>query len=433
MLNTFILKNGLKVATYSLPEMKSAFVALSVNAGSIFDTEDTSGTAHFMEHILFEGTPSFGDMQSLQRIIENMAGNFNASTGSEMIRFNITGPFNRIEDLLKIASEVFFEPLFPEKGIEKERGVVLEEIKQRQDNLWYKNTRFFCKVRYKPGHPQILDGGGLEKVVKKLKRSDLINYWSRFFYPNNAYLVVAGGFKSKTVQAFIENCFEKYKPGPEFLGYPALTEEDFSDRTVAIRQDNELRTCYLDLTFPCVKLKFPLQDRVVLSVVRRIIGGLGSSRLYKLLRHERGLVYDVSCSATSFTNFGYFYISAQVAVEKLEEVILLIVKELSSFYLNGATKEELELAKNYNINSGYMAFDHPSAIADWIEEDLVEEDKVYLPEEYEEMIKKVTNDDILMVIKKYWDFSKLNLVVQGPFKNSKSNIGKITNLISSLK
>ena len=113
MLQTITLKNGIKVATFSVPQMKSVYISIAVKAGSIFDTKKTSGTAHFMEHILFEGTPSFPNIEALSDYIESLAGTYNASTESQIIKFYINGPINHVEDLVKITSEVFFEPLFP--------------------------------------------------------------------------------------------------------------------------------------------------------------------------------------------------------------------------------------------------------------------------------------------------------------------------------
>lgn len=433
MLHTYKLKNGLNVATYELPEMRSVYLGVSVKGGSIFDNEDKAGVAHFMEHLLVQGAPSYPDVESLSDFIEGIAGSYGAVTYSELIRFHTTAPATHIEDLIKIASEVFFEPFFPEVAIERERNAVLEEIRERQDGLGYKNYRFYSKVRYKPGHPLLIDGGGTEEAVRSLRREDVIEYWLKFFHPKNTNLIVVGGIKNQETKKLIEHYFGRYTSDKDFPGFPNVTNDDFSDRAVAIRYDKEIKSCYIDLSFPSINDQFPREIHYVHGAIQNILGRLRRSRLYRLLRQRKGLVYDVGITSASFNNFGYTDIYSQVSPENLEEVVRLIAQELEVFVKNGPTAEELQLAKNYSAGWSLMAFDHPSGIGDWVEHDLIWEDKIYTPEEIVDMINSITIEDIIEFMQKYWDFSKLNLVIQGPVPDSKANIKKYENLISKLQ
>lgn len=433
MLNTYTLKNGMKVAAYSIPEMKSVYLSLAIKGGSIFDDQKTSGTAHYMEHILFEGSPSYPDVEKLHDFIESIAGSFNAATHLQLIRFYIGAPAKYLEDLLRIGSEVFFEPLFPPDAIDRERRAILEEIKGRKDSLWYKLNEFYGKVRYKSGHPLLLDGGGAEEIVNKLQREDLIAYWEKFFHPKNTYLVMVGGFSHEEAKQLTDKYFNKFSSEKTFPGYPDFTNKDFSPRKVAIRNDQELQTSYVDLSFPSMDDNVPLADQIAQGIAKSILGGLRTSRLYRLLRHKKGLVYDAGISAYIYQKFGLIHFYGQVSVENLEEVVDLVSKEIKGFITTGPTKAELEFAKNYSINQDLMQFDHPSSIAEWIESDLLWEDKVYLPDEYVKIVEKVTIEDIMRVIHKYWDFSKLNLVIQGPIADSTENISKFEKLIEDLK
>lgn len=433
MLNTFILKNGLQVATYSIPEMRSVYLSLSVKGGSIFDNKKTSGTAHFMEHILFEGSPSFPDTESLHDFIESIAGSFNAVTQVQAIKFYISAPATHLEDLIKIGSEVFFEPFFHKNAIERERNAILEEIRGRQDNLWYETSKFYSGIRYKPGHPFLLDGGGTEEAVKKLQRKDLVEYWEKFFLPKNTYLVIVGNFNNVEAQKSVQKYFDKYNSKKSFPGFPDFTNKDLSDRQVAIRYDKKLNTCYLNLSFPSMDASFPLKDLIAQGIARNILGVLRSSRLFRLLRHQKGLVYDTGVSTYVYQKFGLVDFYSQVSAENLLEVIELVAKEIKLFIENGPTDEEVAFAKNYSMNQTLMEFDNPGSIAEWIDADLLWEDKIYTPEENVEIIRGVTRERINALIKEHWDFSKLNLVVQGPFKNSQAHRQIITDLISALK
>lgn len=433
MLNTFTLKNGLKVATYSIPEMRSVFLNLSVKGGSIFDTKEKCGVAHFMEHMLVQGIPSLPNVDLFSSFIEGLSGSYNALTYSQQVKFIASVPNNHLKDILKIGSEVFFEPLFPADALERERQAVLEEIRQNQDGVGYKNSKFFAKTRYKKGHPLLLDGGGAIETVTKLIRDDLVKYWSDFFYPKNTYLTLVGGFDKDAVKEIICEYFEKYNAPSTFPGFAKITNDHLSNRRVAIRFDPKLKTCYIDLTFPSISDEKPIFEHVRQSTVKSILGGLRRSRLYSLLRQKRGLVYDVGAGSLAFPYFGYMYIYSQVAVEKLDEVIDLISKELVSLYQGGVTQEELDYAKNYAINRTLMQFDHPSAIGEWISNDLMWEDKVYTPEEYVEIIKKVTLNNVNEFMRDFWDFSKLNLTIQGPVKSSEASVKKFEELVEVIK
>lgn len=432
MLNTFTLKNGIKVATYSIPEMKSIFLSQSVKGGSIFDEEGKSGGAHFMEHILFQGTPSFPNVETFTDYVEKLAGIYNASTSPQTIRFYISVPGKFLHDALQIGSEVFFEPLFTENSIARERNVILSEVRERQDSIWYRNSKFLASVRFKKGSPMLKDSGGTLESVEKLSRQDLVNYWSKFFVPANTYIVLVGGFDPQQAEMYMNKFFGKYQENKKFSGYPNFTNDSLSARKVAIRRDEDLKAVYVTISFPSAWNELPLNEVLPQAIIRSIFGGLRGSRLYRLLRQREGLVYDVSFGAVTYQKFGYAYVDTQVAKGKLDRVLSLIAKELKVFYENGPTEEEVEFAKNYLINRVLMSFDHPSGIADWIEGDLLWEEKIYTPEEYAKLVGSITLAKINAFIHKYWDFSKLNVVIQGPVENSSTNVKKYQKMFETV-
>lgn len=432
MLKNYKLKNGLKVATYSIPQMKSVFLSEAIKGGSIFDTPSTSGLAHFMEHILVEGTPTFPNSEIFHEFIESLAGTFNAVTYPEMIKFYINGPANHIEDMVKISSEVFFEPLFPKNSVEKERGAIQEEIRQRKDADWYKKAEFFKAIRYQKGHPFLLDGGGSEDSIKRLQRKELVAVQQKLFSPKNTSLVIVGGFDPQKINDLLELYFGRFSEGVNFPGFPNLSNNDLSDRQVGVRYDNDLNTCYIDFSWPTISDDAPLEEQITQGVARNILGRLRTSRLYRLLRLQRGLVYGIDMGSATYQQFGFVYISTRTASGKVFEVVELIAKELASFVTSGPTDKELKHAKNFSLNQVLMQFDHPSNIAGWIEGDLIWKDKVYMPDEYAKMIEEVDKSRVIEFMKKYWDFKKLNLTVQGQVKNTKQNRKKFEKILEVL-
>ena len=421
MLNTFTLKNGIKVATYRLPEVKSIYIQAEVKAGSLLETSENNGVAHFMEHMLCQGIPSLPNVEKFSSFIESLAGTYGAQTDPLTVNFHINLPFTKLETGIKIASEVIFEPLFVPEALEKERVAVTNEITQRMDSHFYKIGRFFKEVRYPKNHPLYLDTGGDLEVVKKVTIEDLQKYWKKYFLTSNTYLLVTGNFDETELKKLLEQYFEKVNKDSEVVKYPLVSNADFTNRTVALRNDSNLKTAYIDFSFPgFATTQFDKYSKELLgqSLLTIILGRLRNSRLFKLLRHQRGLVYGVSAGASGVPGITGIGISSESSLENLDEVVGLIANELASFVEKGMTEEELKFAKFFMENQWLMSFDHPSSIAFWISNELLWKNKIHLPEDSIKELKGIDNKFLLDLMNKHWDFGRLNLVVQGPIEES---------------
>ncbi len=429
MLKHFKLKNGLNVATYKLPNLRSVHLQMAVKGGSLVETPENNGVAHFMEHMLVQGIPSYPNVEEFSGYIERLAGSYGAFTDSLNVGFTITVPNTHIEDAVKIASEVFFEPLFVEEAIDKERRVIVEEITQRMDSHWYKINNYFRKTRFGETHPLTLNPGGTVEVIEKLTREDLMNYWKEYFVPKNTWLIVTGNFEFDQLEKLLNDYFGKYDNPAEFSGFPKMGNSDFSKRQIALRHDAGLSTNYVDLAFPSMSLEHPLEERIRENLALIVLGGLRNSRLFKLLRYQRGLVYHVSCGASLWPGLGYIYASCEVSSANLDEVVSLLTQQISTFMTNGPTVEELEFVKHYLSNQWMMAFDHPSAIAGWIENDLLWNDQIRLPEDYVDMIKDITVDDLRELMQKHWDLKRLNVTIQGAVKDNAATLKHIEEFV----
>jgi predicted Zn-dependent peptidase len=432
MHKTFVLKNGVKVATYNLPQLRSIYVLSSVLGGAIEESADKNGVAHFMEHMIVQGTPSLPTAEEFSSFVESLSGSYGATTSLLQVNFSIGLPKFHLEDAIRLTSEVLFEPLFPEEAIEKERQAIFDEISQRMDSHYFKIAEFFKQTRFKKGSPlQMYEGGSIE-TVQKLTRADLMGYWKKFFIPSNTYLVVVGSFNEKHLLEYLEKYFKRHKDKSKIKSFSPL-KDVFSGSGVFLRKDENLKVNYLDLTFPSVSMQMPLKERIIQHLAMVILGGLRNSRLFRLLRYQLGLVYGVSSSGVVLPQCGYGYITAQSLPERTDQVFTLIAQELSSFVNNGPLEEELQFAKNYLSNQWLMAFDHPSSIAGWLENDLLWNGKIFLPEEYIELIKDITPQKMTGFMKKHWDFKKVNLVIQGQIDESKVAENNYSSILKSLQ
>lgn len=431
MLKTFSLKNGTRVASYNLPQLRSVFILALVLGGSLEEDHTKSGLAHFMEHMLVQGTPSLPTAEEFSQFVESLSGNYGATTSLLQVSFTIALPKSHIEDALQITSEVLYKPLFPEQALEKERQAVFDEITQRMDSHYFKIAEFFKQKRYKKGSSLRLNEGGTIETVGQITRDDLIEYWKKYFVPANTYLVIVGSFDEKKVKLYLDQYFNLAK-GKAKQKLFTIKKDVFSPRGVFLRHDENLKINYLDITFPSISLEASLKDRIAQHILTVILGGLRNSRLFKLLRYQLGLVYGISCGSTIIPGCGYGYINVQSLPEKTDQVLELVVQELSAYVKNGPLETELEFAKNYLSNQWLMAFDHPSSIAGWLENDLLWHEKVMLPEEYIELIKDISAKYLVNFMQKNWDFSKLQLLIQGQVKDNKANQKKYNSKIAPL-
>lgn len=432
MLKTLTLKNGIRVATYKLPDLKSLNLKITVKGGSILETNGKTGLAHFLEHMLVQGIPSLPTAEAMSEHIEGLAGNFNASTGESTINFWITLPGTKIEDAIKIASEVFFEPLFPEDAIEKERRAILEEVKQRMDSRGYKLGKFFRENRFKKGSLLTRSVGGKITDVKKITKKDMLAFWKKIFVPKNTYISICGSFDDENLKQLLTKYFEPYRETAKAPALPTFKTTELAGKKVAVRYDSKLKSNYIDLSFPSVTFGKPLLLRLEQGMLLSILTNLSRSRMFRLLRHQKGLVYGINASSYLTNELGYTVISSETSLENLEEVITLIIQELRAFAKNGPTEEELAKTKDFLGNRWLMSFDHPSSIAGWIDGDLVWEERINLPEDLIKAVEKTTVGDLVNLMKKHWDFSRVNLTIQGTTKNTKENIAKLTKIVNGL-
>lgn len=417
MITIRTLSNGIKAAIYTDTSVHSFHLRLHVKGGSLVETKKNNGVAHFMEHMLVQGIPSYPSAELLSAFVESIAGRYGAFTSKITVSFEITVPTKEVKNACEIASQVFFEPLFPENSLEKERIAVLNEIQQKYDSQQYKMSKFFQKVRYKKNSRLLFDTGGSVPSVQKLTRDDLQTYWEKYFRPDNTFIIVVSSLKEEEVVTLLEIYFGKYKNTKNNVFYfPNITEKEFNGKKIVAHKQKDYFVNYVDISFPAVSLKEDLSTRLKHNILVTLLGRLRTSRLFKLLRYQKGLVYGVSSSNTMLPEIGTTYISSEVENSYLDEVIQLIIKTLDSFLTEGPTDEELTLIKHYLSNSWQMTYDYPDAVAGWIESGLLWEKKVYLPDDYIPFLEQITKKDLLAMMKQHWDLDKINLVIQGPMK-----------------
>jgi len=242
-----------------------------------------------------------------------------------------------------------------------------------------------------------------------------MNYWQKFFFPDNSFIFIGSNFNLKNLKEILNHyCLKYTKANNSIKFYDHY--QDFQETGVFIRKDNSLKMCYIDTTFPSlVNIYSDKLDKLKQRIILLVLGGLRTSRLFKLLRYQEGLVYNVDAGSIQHTGYGYVYITAECFVDKLDQVLRLMSEEVKNILLHGLTSEELEVIKNFLKNDSMMNFDHPSSIAAWIHSDqLWMNNEVLLPEHHIKLLDLIDLKSLNQFMKNNWDIKKIQLCIQGP-------------------
>lgn len=393
----YILNNGMVVILKPSKKLPLVSVQMWVKVGSIYETDDNNGISHFLEHLVFKGTKKYS-VNQISKMIEKYGAILNAGTSKEFTMYYIDIPKEGLYDALDILCELIFEATFPEEELERERNVVIEEIKRSQDdpgsvlydnfnNLLFKETPYKRKVI------------GKEEVIKNIPRKSLISYYKTFYQPKNMVLSICGDINIQEIQDFIKEKFEKYNSDQQ-IQIPILNlKENKKLELVEVKKHKVQHTYFL-----CGFLGPEINDKHqytgdVLSV---ILGEGISSRLYKIVREEKMLVYEIGSGFYTQIGPSIFYISGVCERKNLEKTISEIKNILNDLKTNGPNQEELNKAKQIIITRWYFSNEtvHSKAasLAWWEMFKSIDELNMYL-----ENVQKVSSEDIRNFLNLYAD------------------------------
>ena len=334
------LPNGLQ--TVIVEDHASPVVSLQiwVRCGGVNEAGPTSGVSHFLEHMIFKGTEKIS-ANEISKIVESNGGSINAATSGETTHYYIDMPSDKWEQAFDVLSQSVLHPAFPPAEFEKERKVILEEIKRRNDDpqsdLW---DGFLEALYTKTAYRQRVIGS--VKTITEMPRSMMVDQHRLYYVPNNMVVVVVGDVKKKEVAKRIKDVFGSLPraalpPAPPLLEPPA---ENNAVRTIR----RSAKQAYLAIGFVGPTLKDPRQ--VDMDVLAATIGGGQSSRLYQVLREEKRLVWTVSASFMTHSGSGAFGVFAECPPDKVRSLPNDIYFLFNDVEFNGFTPEEVARAKS---------------------------------------------------------------------------------------
>jgi predicted Zn-dependent peptidase len=333
------LPNGLTVLLQPIESAVSLSIGLWVKTGSRHERADQYGYAHFIEHMLFKGTASHSAKQ-LAQMIDRVGGQHNAATNREYTCYYINVVSDCLELSVNVLSDMYYNSLFDKEEIEKEKGVVLEEMRMYDDTPDELIHDLFMESMLS-GHPLGHSILGSEKTITDLTRDTLLDFYDTHYFNGNGVLVLAGKFYESTARGLIENKFSESRSTLKVIPNVFTPAARIMRRHV----ERDLEQVHLSIGFDGITKNDP--RRWSLYLLSTILGGSMSSRLFQRVRENEGLCYSIYSFHSSYDDSGIFGVYCGTSPEKYLRAVDLIIEECSSMANRGTNEEELRDAKSF--------------------------------------------------------------------------------------
>lgn len=399
------LKNGMKVLFVESHKSPVVSVQMWVKTGSADEGPSERGISHFIEHLVFKGTEKY-KVGEIAKIVEMSGGELNAYTSFDQTVFYVTISKEFLETGLDVISQMMGHPKFDSDEIDNEREVVIEEIKRGLDNPHRQASQLLFKTMYKE-HPYKYPVIGYEKIIKKVKRKTLVDYYHRRYVPENMTLVIAGDFKSSEIKSQVKEYYESFENFKLKKVKRKREEKQEKPRVKVEKSDFMENIAYISWPAPRATHK----DIPALDVLSVILGSGASSRLVNRLRVENPLVNYIGSSAYTPLNQGFFAVTFSATNENLVPAFEEIKQEVLKLIEAGITNEELIKAKINFESDEYYSLETVDGLAKKVGYyNFLFDDHKYF-KEYLRQVNALTVDDILKVAKKYLKPNKINVVL----------------------
>lgn len=421
MYNKTVLDNGLKIVSYDMPHMKSVALGLWLSAGGRYEIEKEAGISHFIEHLLFKGTTNRSGKE-IKEAIEGVGGNLNAFTSEEFTCYLVKIVEKYFKLSLEVLSDMVLNPLFKEEDIEKERMVILEEIRMYLDLPMQHVHQLLSELLW-PNQPLGRNLAGTFETMASIKRENILAYHQQMYYPRRLIVAVAGPVKHKVIVEAVRDIFSKVKSKSP-VGFSKAVEKQ--DRPMSNLFFKTTEQSHISLGFHALSRIHP--DHYGLSLLHIILGANMSSRLFQEVREKRGLAYEIGSALRRYQDTGIFAVNAGVDNKKVCQAIKVILDEIKKVTAKLVLGKEFTRSKEFYIGQLKIALEDTMDHMLWVGENETSLNRVITLEEMIKKVKKVKIEDLKRIAQAIFKNNNLNLALIGPVEDKdKSEIEKTLN------
>jgi predicted Zn-dependent peptidase len=411
-----ILPNGVRVVTERMPEARSVSIGFWVGVGSRDETEELSGASHFLEHLLFKGTPT-RSARSISNDVDAVGGEMNAYTARENTAYYTRLPASELRFGLDLLTDVITSPAFRPHEVEAEREVILEELYMNEDTPDDVVHSALYEALF-PGHPLGWETLGTRETINGMSRDDIAAFCAHWYRPVNLVIAAAGDLHHDQVLDAVGSCFSDRDAGAK----PARTTPGLDLNNLVV---TERPTEQANIAMGWRGIHYDDPARYALLVANHAIGGGMSSRLFQEIREERGLAYSVYTSPASYADCGSVVLYAGTAPERTAELLDVIDDTLASMLADGLTEEEHRVALGYLEGSLVLGLEDSGSRMVRLATGEMVRGEVITIDEHLQHLRAVTLDDAHTVLKRVFDAPRAVSVV-GPFAADDARFTRFT-------
>lgn len=406
------LPNGLRVMAVPMKNANSVTVLLLVGTGSKYETKDINGISHFLEHMFFKGTKKRPNTLAISETLDMIGGQYNAFTSKEVTGFWAKVDKKHVDIALDWISDMFLNSKFDPEELEREKGVVIEEMNMYVDTPTSYVSELFEDLLYgdQPAGWRIV---GEKENIMAYNQEKLLAYYKTHYSNENTVVTVAGDINEDDVAKKIGELFKNIEVRK--ASQKLATQETQEKPGVLVHYKKT------DQTHFCLGVRaYDMYDprHYALGLMAVMLGGNMSSRLFISVRERNGLAYYVHSSVDETTDAGYLVTQSGIKNDSLHKAIELVLHEYRDLRDNKVSEKELQKAKDYIRGTMALSLDSTDTRASFYAMPEVMGETVMTPEEKLKMIDAVTVDDIHNVAQDIFKNEKLNFAVIGPFEES---------------
>jgi len=405
------LENNLRVLVTPIPSVGSVTTLILVGAGSRYEDKGTSGLAHFAEHMFFKGTKKRPSAVEISSVIDGIGGEFNAFTSKEYTGYYVKSSSKYLSLALDVLSDMLLHSKFETTEIDRERGVILEELRMYLDTPVRHIGDVFEELLY-GDQPLGWNTVGTVESLKTIKRDDFISYVDTFYRPANMVVSISGGVEKEQVKRLVDKYLGS-RPNKEAKNFlPVAFSQERPTVKLVNKKTEQAHFCLGVRAYPRAH-----KNRYKLAVLNTILGASMSSRLFIQLRERRGLAYYVRSMAEEYHDTGFFAVQAGVEINKIEEAIKVTLAELAKLSEKSVQAEELKKAREYIKGKLILELEDSREVAGMFGSQILLEEKIRTPKEIIKNIDAVSASDVQMVAYDIFKDRSLNLAIIGPYKD----------------
>ena len=402
--------NGLRLVIVDMPGYASVACGITVKTGSINETEEDNGISHFIEHTMFKGTTTRSSFD-ISNEIDRIGAQINAFTAKERTCYYTKSTYDHVAECLEILSDIFFNSVFDEKELDKEKGVIIEEINMCEDSpedICFDLLAESCYGKLGLGATIL----GPAENIKRFTKADVKKYMDKYYTAENVVISIAGKVDIKKVEELVDNLFaDKFavsKGAEQFISKQVSPQSLFRNK--------KLEQTHLALAMPAL----PVSDKRVdaLRIASEIFGGGMSSRLFQKIREEEGLAYSVYSTVGSYKDSGVIDVYAGVNTNNRDKAVEHIINEIRRIKVDKITESEFLRGKEQIKSSFIMS--RESTVSQMFS---YARTLIFLNEEFDFkkqilQIDGITYSDVLDIIDEIFDINKASFATIGPKRSA---------------